>query len=126
MKVSLFALLAGLMIMTSGCGEQPAGKNGGGDSPAFMFWCFRKEVVTDEYHVPEMSTPSIATYIQSRLRTIPGFESSRCDLERRTLSISYRSSLVRKMNFEEAIALSGFSANGRPADPTAKIPEGVQ
>ena len=30
------------------------------------------------------------------------------------------------MNIEEAIALSGFAVNGRPANPKAKIPEGIK
>jgi len=124
MKALLFILVAGLTLITSGCGKQSAGENG--KSPAFMFWCFRKEVVSDTFHVPEMTTPTIATYLQNHLRAIPGFVSSRCNLEQRTLTVSYQSSVVRKMNFEEAIALSGFAVDDRPANPAAKIPEGVR
>lgn len=110
--------------MTSGCGKQSDGASG--KSPAFMFWCFRKEVVSDTFHVPDMTTPAIASYLQSHLRAIPGFVDSRCNLEQRTLTVSYQSTTVRKMNFEEAIALAGFAVNDRPANPAARIPEGVR
>jgi hypothetical protein len=75
-----------------------------------------------------MRTVAAATYLQQAIRSIPGFESSSADLENRTLTISYYSTTVRKMNFEEAIALSGFSVNGRPANPEGekRIPAGVK
>ena len=93
-----------------------------------MFWCFRKEVVSAQYHVPEMATTAAATYLQQTVRSVPGFESSSADLENRNLTISYYSSTIRKMNFEEAIALSGFQVNGRPANPEGekRIPAGVK
>ena len=40
------------------------------------------------------------------------------------VSDEYLSSTIRKMNFEEAIALSGFNVNNRPANPQAKVPSG--
>lgn len=114
MKALLYILVAGLTIITSGCGKKAQGNE---DSPAFMFWCYRKEVVSADFHVPDMDTPAIATYIQNKLRAVPGYENSRCDLENRTLTVSYKSSTIRKMNIEEAIAMSGYSVNGRPAYP---------
>ncbi len=122
MKTTLLIAIAGLMMAVKGCSKQTAENK----SPAFMFWCFREEVVSSDLHVPDMTTPAEAAYLQNRLKTIPGFERSRCDLENHTLTVSYQSSTTRKMNFEEAIALSGFSVNGRPANPRAKIPEGVK
>jgi len=123
MKTILLILLAGSSLIISGCGEKTTEKHA---SPAFMFWCYRDEVVSSDYHVPEMTDPTKAAYIQNRLKGVPGFVNSRCDLENRTLTISYQSSIIRKMNFEEAIALLGFAANGRPAWPEAAVPNGVR
>jgi hypothetical protein len=75
-----------------------------------------------------MMTAAAATYLQQAIRAVPGYESSSADLENRTLTISYYSSTVRKMNYEEAIALAGFQVNGRPANPEGekRIPAGVK
>lgn len=121
MKNILLITLAGLSLIVTGCGE----KKKNGEVRTFMFWCFREEVVSSDYHIPDMTTPAIATYIQNQMKGVPGFESSRCDLSGRTLTISYQSSVTRKMNFEESIAIIGFSVNGRPANPKARIPAGV-
>lgn len=126
-KIVLIALST-IALLTAGCGDGDARSGEKKDNPAFMFWCFRKEVVSSTYHVPDMATPAAATYLQNVVRSLPGYEGSSTDLENRTLTVSYYSTQVRKMNFEEAIALSGFSANGRPANPEGekKIPAGVK
>ena len=91
-----------------------------------MFWCFREEIQTDQFKIPDLTSPAQASYIQNHLKATPGYTDSSWDLSNHTFSVSYKSSIVRKMNFEEAIALSGFSVNGRPASPKAKIPEGLK
>lgn len=91
-----------------------------------MFWCFRQEIVSDDYHIPAMSTPAAATYLQQALKHLPGYVDSSYDLETRTLRINYKSSSSRKMNFEEAIAYGGFAVNNRPAYTKAKPPEGLK
>lgn len=128
MKKTVLITLSTLALLTAGCGDSDAGAKEQKNKPAFMFWCFRKEVVSAQYHVPEMATPAAATYLQQAIRSVPGFESSSADLENRTLTIRYYSSTVRKMNFEEAIALAGFQVNGRPANPEGekRIPEGIK
>jgi copper chaperone CopZ len=93
--------------------------------PTFLFWCFRKEIVSSDYTIPEMSTPAAANYIKSRL-TLPGIEGAEVDLGTHTLTVRYQSSTIRKMNIEEAIALAGFTVNDRPANPAAHIPEGIK
>jgi hypothetical protein len=100
------------VLLSTGCKEQ-ASKS---EAKTFMFWCFRDEIVSADYHIPDMTTPAIATLLQNRLKTVPGYEHSECNLQNRMLTVSYQSSMVRSMNFEEAIALSGFSVNGRPAN----------
>ena len=120
-KILLLAVAASFLLL-GGCADKVE-KNA---KPTFMFWCFRKEIVSDEYHVPDMTTPAAAAYLQSGLKTLPGYVDSSYDLDSRTITVRYKSSTIRKMNFEDAIALGGFSVNGRPANPKAKIPEGLK
>lgn len=126
MKKLLPVALAAAFIFLTGCGDREARKLENKADPTFMFWCFRKEIVSNIYHIPDMTTSNAATYIQNRLRTVPGYVKSEIDLQNNTMAISYKSSSIRKMNFEEAIALAGFPVNNRPADLNAKIPEGVK
>ena len=122
MKKPLLLTLATSSLLLAGCADKVEKEA----NPAFMFWCFRKEIQQEEFRVPDMDTPAQAAYIQNHLKAVPGYVDSSWNLENHTMSVSYKSSTVRKMNFEEAIALSGFAANGRPANLEAKIPEGVK
>ncbi|MCK4565050.1 MAG: heavy-metal-associated domain-containing protein [Verrucomicrobia bacterium] len=88
--------------------------------------CFRQEVQVAEYSVPAMSTPAAGAYIQGRLKGIPGISNSTFNVENRTITVIYQSSTIRTMNIEEAIALSGFAVNNRPANPNAKLPKGLE
>jgi len=128
MNKTILIAFSAMILLTSGCGSKDSAENGVKKHPAFMFWCFRKEIVSSQYHVPDMATPAAATYIESVIRSVQGYESSSVDLTARTITISYYSSSARKMNFEEAIAFSGFSVNGRPANPAGekRLPEGVK
>lgn len=126
MKRTLLFVLAAMALLSSGCGDNEARAKEKKASPTFMFWCFRKEIVSDDYHVPEMKTEAAAKYLQAKMKTVPGYEKSSYDLASNTLTVEYRSSTVRKMNFEEAIAQSGFKVNHRPANPKAKVPEGIK
>jgi copper chaperone CopZ len=94
--------------------------------PTFLFWCFRKEILDADYHVPNMSTPAAAQYLQNKLKGLPGIENGTFNLETHVITISYQSSTIRQMNIEEAIAQAGFAVNNRPADPKAKVPEGLK
>jgi len=116
MKKQIFPILALLLLLLSGCKESNEKKA----KPTFMFWCFRKEIVSANYSIPEMNSPERATYIQGYLKAVPGFVDSRVELENHTLTVEYQSSVVRKINFEEAISQCGFRVNNRPANPKAK------
>ena len=105
-KVQIAAFFALLLSLTSGC--------------------FRQEIQVAEYSVPELKTPAAETYLQSRLRALPGYKEARFDLQAHTISVTYNSNDIRTMNIEEAIALAGFAVNGRPANPKARVPEGVK
>lgn len=114
--------MAASFLLLGGCADK-AEKDA---KPTFMFWCFRKEIVSDEFYIPDMTNAAAAAYLQSGLKTLPGYVDSSYDLSSRTMTISYKSSKIRKMNFEETIALGGFSVNHRPASPDANIPEGLK
>jgi len=88
--------------------------------------CFRQELQVAQYHIPEMNSPAADAYIQSRLKGLPGIKTLSSDLEKRTLTVSYQSSTIRRMNIEESIAFIGFSVNNRPANPNAKPPAGLK
>lgn len=122
MRKTILLAVAAFSLLLGGCADK-AEKDA---KPTFMFWCFRKEIVSDEYHVPDMATTAAADYLQNGLKALPGYVDSTYDLDSRTMTVSYKSSIIRKMNIEEAIALGGFAVNGRPANPSAKIPEGLK
>lgn len=129
MKHTALILTAAVSLFLSGCSEKMTPEErqkAKEEDPTFMFWCFRKEQVSDVYHIPDMKTQQAATYLRGHLKTIPGYVDSTVNLPENTITVSYNSSSVRKMNFEEAIALAGFAVNNRPANPKAKIPDGVK
>lgn len=108
-----------------GCGDSEIREREHKADPTFMFFNFRKEIVSEDYHVPDMKSDAAGTYLQGRLKTVPGLVESAYNLDRNVMTVTYKSSTVRKMNFEEVIAQSGFAVNRRPANPNAKLPAGV-
>lgn len=94
--------------------------------PILALGCFRQELQVAEYHVPAMTSPATEAYLQSRLKGFPGIKMISGDLETQILTVSYQSNTIRKMNIEEAIAISGFAVNNRPANPKAKLPKGLE
>ncbi len=122
MKNTPLAALAALLLLSTGCTDK-ANKD---SKRTFMFWCFRQEIQSASFHIAKLNTTAQAAYIQNRLKAVPGYVDSSLDLENRTITVRYQSTDIRKMNFEEAIALSGFAVNNRPVNPKAKIPEGLK
>ncbi len=112
-----------LLLMTlmffSGCGRDA-------NSPAFMFWCFRDEHVIGTYRVPDMKTPEDAACILSAIKRIDGHVDSSVNLDEGSVAVTYKSSIVRSMNFEEAIAMAGYHANLRPAASAVPKPKAVR
>ena len=123
MNVRMSAALAVLILLAGGCSRDAAEKKA---KPTFMFWCFRKEIVSDAYRVPDMKTAAAAEYLQKRLQALPGYVDSTYDLSGGTLTVRYKSSVIRMMNIEEAIAQAGFAVNDRPAHPNVQLPAGVK
>ena len=109
-KSFLYASAIAALLFSTGC--SPSSEK---EKPTFMFWCFRQEVVSSDYLIPDLKTPQDAAVIQRAIKSIPGYVDSHVDFESHTLSIRYKSSVVRKMNFEEAIAMAGYKVNFRPA-----------
>ena len=126
MRVSTHLMAWLALLALTGCGDQAAREAERDANPTFMFFNFRKEIVSDDYHVPEMKTTAAAEYLRARLKTIPGYVDSQYDLSRHILTVSYKGSTIRKMNFEEGIAQAGFAVNRRPAYPNVQLPEGVK
>ena len=122
MRKILLIALTGSFLLIGGCADKSEREA----NPTFMFWCFRKEIVSEDYHVPGMSPPAVAAYIQQAVQRGQGYVDSSYDLDTRILTVRYKSSTSRKMNFEEGIAAWGFAVNNRPANPNAKIPEGLK
>jgi len=122
MRKTLLPAIVAFSLLLGGCADK-AEKDA---KPTFMFWCFRKEIVSDKYHVPDMAAPATAAYLQNVLKTLPGLVDSTYDLASRTMTVRYQSSTIRKMNIEEAMAMAGFAVNDRPANPDAKLPEGLK
>jgi len=87
--------------------------------------CFRAEVQTTDYSIPQMNTPASAAYIQGKIKSVPGIVDSSYNLKTHILTVDYQSSTIRSMNIEEAISLAGYAVNNRPANPKAKLPQGL-
>ncbi|HEY5653959.1 MAG TPA: hypothetical protein VIR63_06290 [Pontiella sp.] len=126
MKYILSIALITVCITSIGCSNNESRKNEKEVNPTFMFGCFRKEIVSSDYHIPNMNSARVANYLQNKIKTLPGYLDSSYDISTRMLTVEYKSSNVRMMNFEEAIAFAGFSVNNRPANPQAKVPSGVK
>jgi len=89
--------------------------------------CFRNEIKTTDYKVYKMTTPAAAAFIQERIKTLDGVLNISYNLSNTSLTVTYNTNKLRKMNIEEAIALCGFDVNNRPANPQAKakLPKGL-
>lgn len=86
--------------------------------------CFRPKNSTSEYHIPDMTTPAMESYIITTIKSLPGIETITANLNQRTITVSYQNKILRSMNIEELIATSGFSVNNRPAHPNKNRPTG--
>ena len=128
MNKIVFIALSTLALLTAGCGDGNARTKGNDSSSVYVL------VLSRGGGVVQIPCAGYGDACRGNLSSedrpvrVPGYESSATDLENRILTISYYSSSVRKMNFEEAIALSGFSVNNRPANPEneKRIPAGVK
>jgi copper chaperone CopZ len=126
MTKTVFSIIVFGALLLSGCGDADMKAKEKKAKPTFMFWCFRQEIVSDDYHVPGMKNEAAAAYIRQNLKREPGYVKSEVDLASNTVTVFYQSSTSRKMNFENVIAKAGFTVNNRPANKNAKLPEGVK
>lgn len=96
-KEILMIIFTGLLC--SGCKK---------DSPTFLFWCVRPEVITKSIHfdgsdldfirlAKENKSPAV---LEEDFKKIEGFISSSWDYANNLVKISYKSSQSRLMNYE--------------------------
>ena len=82
-------LILSFQLLLSGCKE---------NSPSFLFWCVRPEVVTKEIYIEKIDN-AVRQSIDANFKEMDGFISSSWNSNRDVLTISYKTSDVRYMNF---------------------------
>ena len=78
------------------------------ESPSFLFWCVRPEVITKEIYfdgsyldfINSGQKNKFSTFLEEDFKKIEGFISSRWDYANDSVKISYKSSQSRLMNYE--------------------------
>ena len=94
-KKILMIIFTGLLC--SGCKK---------NSPSFLFWCVRPEVVTkdiffsDVDFLKSLEKDKSHALLEEDFKKIEGFVSSKWDLVNNSVKISYKSSHSRLMNYE--------------------------
>ena len=90
--------------------------------------CFRQELVTAEISVPGMGSPACAQLVANHLRPekYAGLEGPVIpDHQKKTVTVSYKSTQIALKNIEHLIAEIGFDTNAIPGNEQArqKLPE---
>ena len=76
------------------------------DSPSFLFWCLRPEVITENIYfnnaelIKSLKKDKSHTLLEEDLKKIEGFISLKWDIVNSSVSIKYESSQSRLMNYE--------------------------
>jgi hypothetical protein len=88
--------------------------------------CFRNNVRTVEFDVPQLKSDSCTRFILDVLNSnkVEGVKSVAPDIAGRKLAVTYDSTRLGIKNIEFLIASAGFDANSTeaPADLKAKLP----
>lgn len=87
--------------------------------------CYRQDVRTDTFQVPQLAGPACARIIQEALAPIEGIQSAQPDYENRTMAVTYDTKKLARKNVEYTITGIGFDCNENKANPAAKkkLPE---
>ena len=94
-KQILMIIFTGLLC--SGCKK---------DSPSFLFWCVRPEVITKDIYFSDvdflksLKKNKYHALLEEDFKKIEGFISSKWDIANNSVRISYKSSQSRLMNYE--------------------------
>ena len=96
-KLHLLCLLLSLSfsLFITGCKKE---------SPSFLFWCVRPELVTKEIYIANVDD-AVKQSIDISFKKMDGFVSSTWDPNKNILTITYKSSEARYMNFERLLLL---------------------
>ncbi len=90
--------------------------------------CFRKDVQTHVVSVPTMGGPVCAEMIQNEFNAVEGVVTVQCDIQARTVAVTYDSKKIARKNIEYLITGLGFEANSNApnAEARAKLPAECQ
>ncbi|MAS97818.1 MAG: hypothetical protein ACJZ85_00500 [Pontiellaceae bacterium] len=72
------------------------------ESPSFLFWCVRPELVTKEIYIEKIDD-AVKQSVDANFKKMDGFVSSSWNSNLDTLTITYKASEVRYMNFERVL-----------------------
>ena len=86
-------LIFNLQLLLTGCQRE---------SPSFLFWCVRPELVTKEIYIEKIDD-SIKQLVDAHFKEMDGFISSSWNSNRNALTITYKASKARYMNFERVL-----------------------
>ena len=89
----MLLLIFSIQLLLTGCQKE---------SPSFLFWCIRPELVTKEIYVEKIDD-SVKQSVDANLKEMDGFISSSWNSNRDTLTITYKTSKARYMNFERIL-----------------------
>ena len=102
MKSSLYALwpilILSCQLLLTGCQIE---------SPSFLFWCVRPELVTKEVYIEKIDD-AVKQSVDTNFKEMDGFISSSWNSNKNTLKITYKTSDARYMNFERVLIRHGL------------------
>ena len=93
LHILLLLIILSIQLLLTGCQKE---------SPSFLFWCIRPELVTKEIYVEKIDD-SVEQSIDANFKEIDGFISSSWNPNRDILTITYKASKARYMNFERVL-----------------------
>ena len=97
MKSNLYALwlmlLLSFQLLLAGCQKE---------SPNFLFWCVRPEVVTKKIYIENIND-AVKESVDRNFKDMDGFISSSWNSNKDILIITYKASEARYMNFERVL-----------------------
>ena len=102
MRSNLYALwlilILSFQFLLSGCKE---------NSPSFLFWCVRPELVTKEIYIEKIDD-AVKQSVVKNFKDMDGFIASSWNSKRSTIKITYKTSEARYMNFERVLIRHGL------------------
>ena len=77
------------------------------ESPSFLFWCVRPELVTKEIYIEKIDD-AVKQSVETNFKEVDGFIASSWNSNRSTIKITYKTSEARYMNFERVLIRHGL------------------